>query len=127
MGVLSERAATMTAMNNYTYRAEWSPDRAAYTGRCLEFPGQFAFAPTAQEAIRLVELDVAQVVNEYLEEGGAAPPSLSDRRYSGKFLVRTSPELHAKLTIEASEQGVSLNHLVVQKLAGRLPSLDDIF
>jgi predicted HicB family RNase H-like nuclease len=36
-------------------------------------------------------------------------------------------QLHAKLTIEASEQRVSLNHWVVQKLAGRTPTLDDIF
>jgi predicted HicB family RNase H-like nuclease len=44
-------------------------------------------------------------------------------------VVRTSPQLHAKLIIEAIEQGVSLNHWVVQKLAGRnpTPTLDDIF
>jgi predicted HicB family RNase H-like nuclease len=88
---------------------------------------QTARAPTAQEAIRLVEMSVAELVAEYVEDGAAAPPSLSDRRYSGKFVVRTSPQLHAKLTIEASEQGVSLNHWVVQKLASRAPSLDDIF
>jgi predicted HicB family RNase H-like nuclease len=35
----------------------------------------------------------------------------------------------AKLVIEANEQGVSLNHWVVQKLAGRdpTPSLHDLF
>jgi predicted HicB family RNase H-like nuclease len=125
--VLSECGATMTAVNNYAYRAEWCSDTDAYLGRCLEFPLQSAHAPTAQEAIRLVELSVAELVAEYEEDGAAAPPSLSDRSYSGKFVVRTSPQLHANLTIEASEQRVSLNHWVVQKLASRTATLDDIF
>ena len=117
----------MAAVNNYTYRAEWCSDTDAYLARCLEFPLRTARAPTVHEAIRLVEMSVAGLVAEYVEDGAAAPPSLSDRRYSGKFVVRTSPQLHAKLNIEASEQGVSLNHWVVQKLASRAPSLDDIF
>jgi predicted HicB family RNase H-like nuclease len=124
---LSERDVTMATVNNYTYRAEWCSETAAHLGRCVEFPLQFSRAPTAQEAIRLVELDVAALVAEYVADGATPPPALSDRRSSGKFVVRTSPQLHAKLTIEASEQRVSLNHWVVQKLAGRTPTLDDIF
>jgi len=49
------------------------------------------------------------------------PPPLTERRFSGKFLVRTSPALHARLTVEAAEQNVSLNHWVVQKLSDRPP------
>ena len=41
--------------------------------------------------------------------------------FSGQFLVRTSPMLHSRLTVEAAEQNVSLNQWVVQKLAGRSP------
>jgi predicted HicB family RNase H-like nuclease len=39
------------------------------------------------------------------------------RTYSGKLLLRTSPALHHRLTIEATEQGVSINQWIVQKLA----------
>ena len=115
-------------MNNYTYRAEWWFEGIEYVGRCLEFPGQFSRAPTAVEAIRRIEELVAEVVAD-LETCGAPPPeSISDRRYSGNFVVRTSPELHARLVIEANEQGVSLNQWTVQKLAGRKPpALDDYF
>ena len=38
-------------------------------------------------------------------------------KYSGKFLVRTSPALHARLAVEAAEQNVSMNQWAVQKLA----------
>ncbi len=127
MGALSVPAVTMRPVTNYTYRAEWCPETGSYRGRCLEFPLQASRAPTAGEAIRLVELDVAELIAGYVEDGVAAPPSLSDRCYSGKFMVRTSPQLHAKLTIEATEQGVSLNHWVVQKLASRPPTFDDLF
>jgi predicted HicB family RNase H-like nuclease len=35
--------------------------------------------------------------------------------------VRTSTALHKELTIQAAEEGVSLNQWVVQKLSGRKP------
>nr|WP_245831410.1 type II toxin-antitoxin system HicB family antitoxin [Mycobacterium terramassiliense] len=50
------------------------------------------------------------------------PTPLSERGYSGTFSVRTSPELHARLALEAVEQGVSMNQWIVQKLSGRSPS-----
>jgi predicted HicB family RNase H-like nuclease len=45
------------------------------------------------------------------------PKPLADRFFSGKFIVRTSPELHARLVREAAEQHVSLNQLALQKLS----------
>jgi predicted HicB family RNase H-like nuclease len=66
-------------------------------------------APTMQQAMAAVE----QVVDEYIADcegaGGDVPPPLTERRFSGKFLVRTSPALHARLTVEAAEQNVSVN------------------
>jgi predicted HicB family RNase H-like nuclease len=71
-----------------------------------------------QEAIA----DVERAVDEHLAERGEdGPPPLTERKFSGKFLVRTSPALHARLTVEAAEQNVSLNQWVVQKLADRPP------
>jgi len=49
---------------------------------------------------------------------------VTEHDFSGTFLVRTSQELHARLSIEAAEQRVSLNQWVVQKLANRPPSID---
>lgn len=125
---MSDRGAKIGAMNNYTYRAEWWYEGIEYVGRCLEFPEHLSHAPTALEAIRRIQEIVADVVADMEECGNRPPDSLSDRRYSGNFVVRTSPELHARLVIEANEQRVSLNHWAVSKLAGRKPpSLDDFF
>jgi predicted RNase H-like HicB family nuclease len=114
---------------NYTYRAEYSPGDFEYVGKCLEFPLQTARGPTAHVAIERIEAIVAEIVADLIECGAPPPEALADRRYSGNFVVRTSPALHARLVVEANEQHVTLNHWVVQKLAGRnpTPTLDDIF
>jgi predicted HicB family RNase H-like nuclease len=105
-------------MNRYTYRAEWSSEFGEYIGRCLELPWLSQRAPTLNEAIAGVE----QSVDEYLaERDGDIPRPLTDRKFSGRFVVRTSPMLHARLAVEAAEQNVSMNQWVVQKLADRPP------
>jgi predicted HicB family RNase H-like nuclease len=108
-------------MNRYTYRAEWSSEHGEYVGRCIELPWLSRWAPTLQGAIA----DVEQAVDEYLadleDDGGEAPAPITERKYSGKFMVRTSPTLHARLAVEAAEQNVSINHWVVQKLSDRPP------
>ena len=95
---------------NYTYRAEWDPERREYFARCLEFPGRYAEAFTAGALAELAEF------------GQTPPDSLTDHRYSGRFLVRTSRQLHARLTVEAAEQRVSFNQWVVGKLVDRPPT-----
>jgi predicted HicB family RNase H-like nuclease len=49
--------------------------------------------------------------------GEPVPEPLSERTYSGKFVVRVPSELHRRLAVEAAEQHVSLNRLVSERLA----------
>jgi predicted HicB family RNase H-like nuclease len=115
-------------VNHYTYRAEWSPERGEYLGRCIELPWLKRWAPTLQEATAAVERTVDEYLAEQVADGCEVPAPLTERQYSGKFVVRTSPELHTRLAIEAAEQHVSMNHWVVQKLSGRLEHrLSDLF
>jgi predicted HicB family RNase H-like nuclease len=111
-------------MNWYTYRAEWSPERRAYVGGCLEFPQLSSVGLSAAEAVAKMEQTVADEVRDRLACDMPLPESLTDRPYRGKFVLRTSEAMHAKLRVEAAEQGVSLNQWVVQKLAARPPSFD---
>lgn len=106
-------------MNRYTYRVEWSPDHGEYVGRCIEFPSLSNWAVTAREALTGIEQAVDEHVAERRREEFEVPEPLTERLYSGKFVVRTSPALHARLVVEAAEQGVSMNQWVVQKLADR--------
>ena len=116
-------------MNQYTYRAEYSPEYGEYVGVCLEYPFRYSRAPSAHQAIEGLERIMDEVVAEMTAAGATPPASLTDRQYSGDLRVRTSSALHSRLAVEAYEQGVSLNQWVVQKLADRktIPSLDDLF
>ncbi|MGK2901378.1 MAG: type II toxin-antitoxin system HicB family antitoxin [Mycobacterium sp.] len=106
-------------MPAYTYRAMWSPDDRSYTGHCLEFPGLWRRGPTAAEAVAAIERLVTEEAAAAMANGWDPPESVSGREYSGKFVVRISPALHAHLAVEAAEQRVSLNQWVVQKLVNR--------
>ena len=84
-----------------------------------------ASARTAQQAIARIEAAVDEYLREMDEVFGGEPPTpLTEHIYSGRFMIRTSRALHARLTMEAAEQRVSLNQWVVQKLAERKPDLD---
>lgn len=109
-------------MNHYTYRVAWSPYHGQYVGACLELPFMRYEAPTAQEAIEAVETAVDRHIEIMRNTGETLPTPMADRNYSGTIVVRTSPELHSRLAVEAAEQQVSMNQWVVQKLSGRRPN-----
>jgi predicted HicB family RNase H-like nuclease len=51
------------------------------------------------------------------ETGEAPPEPIGARLYSGRFQVRTTPEMHRRLALRAAESRVSLNRLVNDQLA----------
>jgi predicted HicB family RNase H-like nuclease len=114
-------------MNHYTYRAEWCPEQGEYVAQCLELQWLSRWAPTLQEATAAVERAVDEFVAERESSGEEVPVPLTERQYRGKFVVRTSPALHARLVVEATEQNVSMNQWVVQKLSGKSARLCDLF
>jgi predicted HicB family RNase H-like nuclease len=72
---------------------------------------------TPEKALRGIRKIVAEVVADMRANGESVPEPISQRRYSGKFMVRVPPEVHRKLTIEAAEEDISLNRLVSSKLS----------
>jgi predicted HicB family RNase H-like nuclease len=113
-------------VDRYSYRAQWSPTFGEYVGVCVELPYLRREAPTAPEAIAAIEQATREHVESMRASGQSAPTPLSERNYSGTFVVRTSPELHGRLTLEAIEQRVSMNQWIVQKLSGRTPDNDGL-
>jgi predicted HicB family RNase H-like nuclease len=109
-------------VDRYTYRAQWLPDYNEYLGVYIELPYMRREAPTAPQAVAAIEEAVKEHVEALRATGERIPTPLSELRYSGKFLVRTSPQLHARLALEATERGVPMNQWIVQKLSGRTPS-----
>ena len=107
--------------NHYTYRIEWSPEDGEWVGLCIEFPSLSWLGSTADVAVGGIVQLVADTVKDMYANGEQPPQPLSERHYSGKVMVRTSPELHKRLTIEAAERNLSLNQWAIHKLAEHQP------
>jgi predicted HicB family RNase H-like nuclease len=108
----------MTMPNNhYTYRVTWSPDDKEYVATCVEFPSVSWLDPDEVEAIRGIRNVVSQAIEDMRANDEEIPEPIADRIFSGKFQVRTTPEIHRRLVLEAAEVKVSLNRYVNSKLA----------
>jgi predicted HicB family RNase H-like nuclease len=103
--------------DHYTYRVSWSPEDSDYVATVAEFRSLSWLAPNQSEALEGLRELVADVVADLLAAGEPAPEPLADRAYSGEFRLRIPPSVHRALTIEAAEQGVSLNRLVSAKVS----------
>jgi predicted HicB family RNase H-like nuclease len=81
--------------------------------------------PTRAERLRFVRTQEYKALRHLIDDAeertglveGATP------KKSGKFIVRLPRSLHAALEAEAEREGVSLNQLVVTKLAVQMSSL----
>lgn len=103
--------------DRYSYRVIWSEGDQEHVGLCTEFPSLSWLADTPEKALRGIRKVVSGVVEEMHENGETPPEPLSTRKFSGKFQVRVTPDLHRHLVMEAAEEGVSLNRLVSARLA----------
>lgn len=85
-----------------------------------ELEGCFSVGDTVEEAIEMIEDAKETWISYSLEEGLPIPePESTDTKiYSGKFLIRVTPPLHKKLSLQAKSSGVSLNYHVSEILAG---------
>lgn len=107
----------MPDATHYTYRVAWSAEDGEYVATVAEFPSLSWLAPTQVEALSGLADVVRHVLADLTASGEAVPEPLSERTYSGRFVVRVPAEVHRRLVREAAEQHVSLNRLVSDRLA----------
>lgn len=105
-------------VEHYTYRVVWSEGDQEFAGLCVELPSLSWLDSSLDAALIGILALVRSVVDDMISAGERPPEPLSERRFSGKFQVRTTPERHRLLAIEAAEAGVSINRLINDRLAG---------
>ncbi len=105
-------------VDHYTYRITWSPEDGEHVAVCVEFPSLSWLAPTPDKALAGIRRLVTNVLADMRANGEKPPEPLAARAYSGKFVVRVTPETHRELALQAAEEGVSLNRFVNSRLAG---------
>jgi hypothetical protein len=108
---------TNDPVEKYTYRVIWSEEDQEHVGLCAEFPSLSWLDRSQEGALRGIVDVVRTAVRDMMSALESLPEPLAMRRYSGQFKVRIPPEVHRRLSMEASESKVSLNRLVSAKLA----------
>jgi predicted RNase H-like HicB family nuclease len=108
---------TMPDATHYTYRVTWSAEDGEHVATVAEFPSLSWLAPTPVEALTGLAAVVRDVLADLTVSAEPIPEPLSERTYSGRFVVRVPAEVHRRLVREAAEQHVSLNRLVSDRLA----------
>ncbi len=76
--------------------------------------------PNAKDPAAFAKTKESREIDRIIDSLPEPPVNPQRREYSGKFNVRVPRSLHAALANEAEAEGVSLNQLVVAKLALRL-------
>src|SRR5258708_401702 len=80
--------------------------------------GPFArLFPSAKDRVGFAKTEESRQIDAKIDSLPEPPVGAQRREYSGKFNVRLPKSLHAALVSEAEAEGVSLNQLVVAKLA----------
>lgn len=88
-----------------------------FYGRILELDGCQSTGDTIEELYESLNEALEGYLEVKIENGLPIPEPVNTEGYSGKFNVRLPKSLHQRLTIEAEMEGVSLNTLVLYKLA----------
>lgn len=109
---------TETRADHYTYRVRWSAEDDAYVGTVAELPSLSWLSEDQADAFLGIRALVADVLADMGANGEDPPVAIADRSYSGKFMVRLTPEAHRRLALDAAEQHVSINRLAASRLIG---------
>lgn len=87
-----------------------------YYARVLELDGCQSTGDTFEEAYENIKEAMEGWIKAKLDGGFEVPLPLGYNEFSGKFVVRIPKSLHYKLTVEAKEEGISLNQYALYKL-----------
>jgi predicted RNase H-like HicB family nuclease len=110
----------MSEALRYPAHVYWSDDDEGYIAIAPDLPGCSAFGRTQEKALAELQDAIEGWVAAARSVGNLIPrpsqlPDVS--AYSGKVLLRTTRELHARLAQAAKDEGVSLNYYINQVLS----------
>lgn len=88
-----------------------------YYAKVLELDGCQSTGETFEEAFQNLKEAMEGWIETKLEMGFEIPLPVGYDDYSGKFIVRIPKSLHYRLSIEAEQEGVSLNQYALYKLS----------
>jgi len=109
----------MSKGDRYVKLVEWSDEDRCYVGSVPGWIGPCCHGDDEANVYKELCAVVDEWIEIYKKDGRPLPPPAS-RFYSGKFVLRTGPDLHKALSVKALLEGESLNTLVVRALRKRI-------
>lgn len=105
----------MKERDKYLKIVEWSEEDKCYVGSVPGWIGKCCHGNDEMSVYRQLCIIVDEWIEIYTKEGHKLPPP-TNKKYSGKFVLRTGSELHQALTLKALNEGESLNTFLIKKL-----------
>lgn len=102
----------MIKYKGYSGHVEYDDEAKIFHGEVLGIKDVVTFQGTTVDEIEQAFKDSVDDYLAFCKERGEEP----DRPFSGKFNLRIPSDLHAKLSIAAHLQGVSLNNYIAKML-----------
>ena len=92
----------------YTGIVEFDEDARFFHGEVVGLKDVITFQGQSVEELEKAMADSIDFYLDWCKERGKEP----EKPFSGRFLVRTSPEIHSRAAVAAAKAGMSLNKYV---------------
>ncbi len=102
----------MMKYKGYMGQVEYDAEAKLFHGEVIGLKDVITFQGTTTEEIERAFKDSIDDYLMWCKERGEQP----EKTYSGNIRLRMSPDIHARLALEAARQKISLNDLINQKL-----------
>lgn len=102
---------------NYIIQPITDESGSYFYARVLELDGCQSTGETFEEAFENLRDAMEGWIEAKLEGGFDIPLPVGYENFSGRFLVRIPKSLHYRLSVEAEQEGVSLNQYALYKLS----------
>jgi predicted HicB family RNase H-like nuclease len=103
----------MMRYKGYIGRVEYDDEAKVFHGEVIGLKDVITFQGTTVRELDKAFKDSIDDYFSWCKERGEKP----ERSYSGVFNVRTTPDIHANLVVEATKRKISLNELINEKLS----------
>jgi predicted RNase H-like HicB family nuclease/predicted RNA binding protein YcfA (HicA-like mRNA interferase family) len=101
----------------YAIVVAYSDDDKGYIATVPELPGCSAFGDTEEEAIKEVKVAASLWLAAAKKAKRPIPEPIVEKTFKARFPLRIPEDLRRRLELEAKRKGVSLNHLILQRIA----------
>ncbi len=102
----------MMQYKGYSGRVEYDDDAEIFRGEVIGLRDVITFQGTTVEEIKQAFKESVDDYIDFCAQLGHAP----EKPFTGKFMLRLSPDLHRKVYIAAKQSGESINSWVNEQL-----------